>query len=328
MQYQIIPIGELWNDGMIAVPKRVVDSYLKFASEYQIKALLLILASNGKSDSRDIAKALGCTQEDADDFLDFWVEEGLLSRDGEVVEQKPIEKVVEDKPKQKRKAAVSVPNLTPKDIVCMCRESEELTATLRDAQEVLGKTLSHVEQELIVNMITYYGLPADVVLTILQYYKNEKAKGKAYGTSYIATMAKNWSEEGIVTLETADEKLKELESSDRLWKEIIALIGIRHKNPTIKQREMIKAWHDSFDMTMIAMACDIMKENTDKPTLKYVDTVLKNWKKKGIFTVEAAVADEKAHSDASKKDDKSKIDKTYDIDEIAKRAMFNDDYDI
>lgn len=327
MQYQVIPIGDLWSDGMIAVPKRIVTHYLKFASEYQIKAMLLILASNGRCESKEVAKALGCTQEDADDFLDFWVEEGLLSRDGEMIEKTVLEKT-EEKPKKEKKAAVPVPTLSPKEIVSMCRESQELTAILRNAQEVLGKTLSHVEQELIINMVTYYGLPADVVLTILQYYKNEKAKGKAYGTSYIAAMAKNWSDEGIDTLEAADEKLRELETSDRLWKEIIALIGIRHKNPTVKQREMIKSWYEDFDMTMIAMACDIMKENTDKPTLKYINTVLKNWKKKGIFTVEDAVADEKEFSQKNKETKSEKIDKTYDIDEIAKRAMFNDDYDV
>ncbi len=327
MQYQVVPIGDFWNEGMIAVPKRIVTNYLKFASEYQIKAMLLVLASNGKCESKEVAKALGCTQEDADDFLDFWVEEGLLARNDEIVETNAVKKE-ELKSKKEKKQSVSVPTLSPKEIISMCREDQELTAILRNAQEVLGKTLSHVEQELIINMVTYYGLPADIVLTILQYYKNEKAKGKAYGTSYIAAMAKNWSEEGIDTLEAADEKLRELESSDRLWKEIIALIGIRHKNPTVKQREMIQAWYEDFDMTMIAMACDIMKENTDKPTLKYINTVLKNWKKKGIFTVEDVIADEKEFSRKNNKTNTEKIDKTYDIDEIAKRAMFNDDYDV
>lgn len=327
MQYQVIPVGDLWSDGMVAVPKKIVTNYLKFASEYQIKAMLLILASNGVCDSKDVAKALGCTQSDADDFLDFWVEEGLLSRDGEIIASKQIEKA-EEPPKKEKKTAVPVPTLSPKEIVSICREDKQLTATLRNAQEVLGKTLSHAEQELIINMVTYYGLPADIVLTILQYYKNERAKGRAYGTSYIAAMAKNWSEEGITTLEAADEKLHELEASDRLWKEIIALIGIRHKNPTVKQREMIKAWHEDFDMAMISMACDIMKENTEKPTLKYVDSVLKNWKKKGIFSVEAVIADEKAHNEKNGRNGTEDINKTYDIDEIAKKAMLNDDYDV
>lgn len=327
MNYQLIPIGDIWQEGMLCLPKRIVSGYLKFASEYQLKALLLILSANGTSDSRTIAKALACTEEDADDFLEFWVEEGLLSRDGQAIIPTAALPVEEKVPKANKKEIAPVPILSPKDIIAMCRESEELTSVLRNAQEVLGKTLSHVEQELIINMVSYYGLPSDVVLTILQYFKLEKTKGRALGTSYIAAMAKNWSEEGICSLEAADEKLRELESSDRLWSEIVALSGLRHRNPTLKQRDMIKRWSEDFSIEMIAIACEIMRENADKPTLKYVDSVLRNWKKKGIFTPDAVVEDEKKHS-ASSKAKTEEMDKTYDIDEITKKAMFNENYDI
>lgn len=326
MLYQPIPMGEIWADGMIAVPKKIATNYLKFTSEYQLKALLIILSKNAGVTEAEIAKALGCTQEDAKEFLEFWVEEGILSCDGEVVQkqQSVPEKNEEKKPK---KESVPVPRLSPRDIVCICRENRELTQCLRHSQEVLGKTLSHIEQELIVNMVTYYGLPCDVVLTILQFYKKEKESGKAIGTAYISAMAKDWSEQGIVTLADADEKLKALESSNRLWKEIVAISGIRHRSPTVKQREMIERWAEDFGIEMISIACDIMKENMDKPNLKYVDGVLKNWKKKGIFTPEDVANEEKAHND-KKQGGSSDIDETYDIDEINRRAIMNDDFDI
>ena len=72
----------------------------------------------------------------------------------------------------------------------------------------------------------------------------------------------------------------------------------------------------------------ILKENTDKPTLRYVNTVLKNWKKNGIFTPEAVAKEEEKKADEKKQKSKSAIDETYDIDEINRRAMLNDDYDI
>ena len=46
----------------------------------------------------------------------------------------------------------------------MCRDNRELTLLVQHAQEIFGRTISHVEQELIINMVTYYGLPCDVVL--------------------------------------------------------------------------------------------------------------------------------------------------------------------
>lgn len=333
MDYQIMPIGEIWQNGMFSVPEIIAKKYIKMASEYQLKALLLILSENGIASGGDIAKTLGCTENDADDFLGFWVEEGILIKNGEKISAPPV-KTQTEKPKKtksiKTLESLPVPTLSPKDIVASCRENPALSFLLQNAQEVLGKTLSHSEQELIINMTTYYGLPGEVVLTILQYCKSEKEKGKALGTAYIAAMAKNWSEEGITTLSSADEKLKELESSNRLWDEIVSLSGIRHRNPTVRQREMIKEWKNHFSFDMIALACDIMKENAQKPTLKYVDSILKNWIKKGIKTPEDAEADSIMHNtekESSKTKNKYKIDSTYDIDEIAKKAMFKEDYD-
>ncbi|MGN0515537.1 DnaD domain protein, partial [Eubacterium sp.] len=85
---------------------------------------------------------------------------------------------------------------------------------------------------------------------------------------------------------------------------------------------------EDFDIQMIAIACDIMKENTDKPTLRYVDIVLKNWKKKGIFTPDAVAKQEKEFHEKKEARQKPAIDETYDINEINRRAMLNDDYDI
>lgn len=350
MNYRINPMGELWQGGTFCLPKNIVSNYIKLASEYQLKTILMIFANDGIGNSKSIAKTLGCTEGDIDDFLEFWVEEGVLlkAEDGTAVVNTdetadviaaPIETVEKPapaevpQPKIKSVEALPVPTLTPKDIIAMCRDSQQLTMLLRTAQEVLGKTLSHANQEMIINMVTYYGLPEEIVLTILSYYKSEKDKGRAIGTAYISAMAKNWADEGITTLTAADEKLKELESSDKLWSEIITLTGIRHRNPTIKQRDMIKVWADTFDMQMISLACDIMKENTQKPSLNYVDKVLKNWHKKGLKTPADVDADNEKYNRKKEKENSKTIDRieskpSYDIDEIERRARYNDDYDV
>ena len=205
MQYQIVPVGSIWQDGMVAVPKKAVSDYIKLASEYQLKALLLILANNGPCDGKFVAKSLGCTEADANDFLEFWVEEGVLSCDG-AVNAAPVSEtaVIQPKPVEVKtvevKEAIPVPTLNPSDIVAMCRENKELTELIQHAQEVFGRTISHVEQELVINMATYYGLPSDVILVILQYYKTEKSKGRAIGTGYIGSMAKNGAKRELLHL--------------------------------------------------------------------------------------------------------------------------------
>ncbi len=341
MLYQILPMGEIWSEGMFSVPSKIVGTYLKMASEYQLKALLMVLANGGRADSQALARDLGCTQSDVQDILAFWVDEGVLVADNQApatntintASATPAAKVVQtvatapkDPTPKPQVESLPVPRLSPKDVVAMCNSDAQLTELLRNAQEILGNTLSHAEQEMMINMVTYYGLPVEVVLTILQYFKSEKEKGKVIGTAYINAMAKNWSEEGIDCLAAADEKLKSLELTDKMWVEIVSLSGIRHRNPTQKQREMVARWHKDFSIEMIGLACDIMKEHSDKPALNYVDKVLKNWLKKGILTPADVVAEQDRFEKA--KADKIQTAPTYDIDEITRKALLNTEYDI
>lgn len=334
MDYQIPPMGEVWSEGMFSVPSIITNRYIRLASAYQLKALLVILSSGGKASSRDIAKAVGVPEGELCDLMSFWIEEGILAEVGSapapVKAPAPQKEEKAPAPKTKAVEAMPVPTLSSRDVNAAMRENPELAETIRNAEEVLGRTTSHVERQLIINMNTYYGLPCEVVLTIIQYYKTEKDSGKAIGTSYIAAMAKNWSEEGIDNLAAADEKLRDIEASDRSWDEIIELSGIRHRRPTAKQREMIKAWRADFSTEMIALACDAMKENAERPSLKYVDSVLKNWKKKNIATPDDVKADNEKHQSAKsdKSGDSGEIVSTYDLDKITKDTMFNDDYDI
>jgi DnaD/phage-associated family protein len=337
MNYQILPMGNAWKNGMFSVPSLVANEYIKLASEYQLKALLLILSNGGLANSKEIAKTLGCTESDVDDFLEFWVDEGILVIDGAApVEAKtqapaPKKEARPEKTKSKKELeSIPVPTLTQKDITAALNQNPELDNLIQGAQEVFGRTLSHIEQELVINMVQYYGLPSEVVLTILQYCKAQKDKHIAIGNAYLGAMAKNWSEEGITTLDAAEEKLLELENSDKYWKEVLSVASISYRNPTVNQREMIKNWNEGFSFDMIEYACEQMKENAVKPTLKYVDKILKNWQKKGIKTLDEAKADNEAHKAKNEKAKSGKLQGTpsFDISEIEKKAMFDDNFDI
>ncbi len=339
MNYQIMPMGKLWESGMFSVPSIIAKSYIKLASEYQLKALLLILSDGGNADSKKIAKTLGCTESDADDFLEFWVDEGILIRDSQISEQhtektedKKAEKAPEKKEKKEKLDSPPLPVLNKQDIAQAMAENDGINALLQSAQEVFGGTISHSVQAAGVNMVQYYGLPWEIALTILQFYENERNKGKALGIAYVMAMAKNWSEEGITTLEAADEKLRYIENTNKLWKEILSMSSLHYRNPTQKQRALVKSWEEDFSFDLISYACEIMCETAEKPSINYLDGILKRWKKDGIKTVEEAKAGKEKHEKQTKKTSKGpqKLSgkPSFDIEELERRAMFDDDYDI
>lgn len=326
MDYRIAPFGNVWSNGIFNVPIDLVDKYLKLASEYQIKALLYILRNGGNASSAQIAKALGQTAGDIDDLLELWIEEGVLSADGQapVVQQKNDSSSAEVKIVKETLAA---PRLSPEDVVAQIRDSEEIAFLVNEAQVILGRTISHAEQEMLINMVNYYGLKVEVIMMILEFYRSEKEKGRSIGISYVNAMAKNWADEGINSIADAEAKLQDIAKSDRLWKEVIAITGIRHRRPTVKQREMVNEWFEYFDITMITLAADMMKENIPEPKLAYMNTILKKWKKNNISTPDAVKAAQDAYekSKAEKGSDRLKSKPTYDLDDYKKYAMDNTD---
>lgn len=339
MQYTIPPFGPLWTDGVFTVPTCVADRYLKLASAYQLQALLLLLRHGGSLSTRELAGALGIPERDADSIMDFWVAEGLLQNGNSPAAPAPAEpstvqipvvtKVpptmgapasltvhppVAEPPKPK-KETLSPPRLTPRDIVTLCRENSALSDLLTEAQTVLGRTISTAEQEMLVNMHIYYELPPEVILMLLGYYRGEKEKGRSINLAYINKMANSWSEDGVRTVADADEKLLYLSGTDKLWDKVIAMTGIRHRSPTARQRQMVADWGRDFSEDMLQLACDIMKENADKPSLKYMDSVLRRWKKEGLTTA----------AKAKKADGRLQGKPSYDLEQIKRDTMNNTD---
>ncbi len=359
MDYQIVPIGSVWDGGMFSVPLAVADKYIKLASEYQIKALLFILSSNGVCSSADIAKKLGITVADAENIMEFWVAEGVAVCKGETevtvqtsfkaesrekIEIKSTPKTPEtvntvlqqaDKKEKKSTAKakldISAPTLTPAEIVKITTQRPELEDLLNEAQITYGRTISHSEQEMIVNLVEFYGMRPEIVLMLLVYCRNERKSGRAVSPGYFYKIAENWLSEGIDTVAQAEVKISELENSTALWNDIKEAAQLQKASPTPSQREMIIRWKNDFSRELIFRAIEEMNENIDAPNLRYVDKILKNWKKAGIENLQQVEEEKerfekrKQEKDAPSKSKTGEISRkpTYDLEKIKKDAMNN-----
>ncbi len=332
MDYSIAPFGDIWRDGVFSVPCAVSDKYIKLASEYQLKALIIILGGRGKGSSAQIAKTLGITAADAEELMEFWISEGVVLKGQAAFDQEkiPAEPEKTEEKIGKKKKELPLPTLSPKDIANAALENPQIRELLNEAQIVWGRTISHSESEMLVNMVNFYGMSSEIILMILEYCRSLKEKGRSLGTAFILKIAKSWTDEGIETVAEAEEKLKSIEKSDRLWSEIAALAGITYKNPTERQREMVLRWSNDFSFEMICEAIEIMKENTDSPRLGYADKILKDWKSKGIKTPAEAAAERERFSRSKKSGRGEKSGEisrkpTYDIEKIRQDALNNTD---
>ena len=94
--------------------------------------------------------------------------------------------------KEKQEIKISAPNLSPKDIACLAGENPEIAELLNEAQEAYGRTISPSEQEMIVNLVTFYGLSYGAVLMLLGYCRREREAGRAISAGYFYKIAEKW----------------------------------------------------------------------------------------------------------------------------------------
>ena len=325
MAYRINYSGSFWSDGVFCVPKKVAEKSLKFANETQLKVLLLLLDGTSP-DAESLSKRLSRSASEIEECLEFWLGEGILISDDFIA---PEIKAPAEEPQKKILENLPMPSLSPRDIVALCAENSELANLLRGAEKVLSSSLSNSMKSNIINMVTYYGLPVPVVLTLLEYYKSERDNGKNITTRTLQNLAKEWAQEEVDSLEAASAKIEELSAVEELWADILSLCEFDFRKPTSAQKKMLIRWRCDFSREMIFFACNTMKKYTEESlrSLKQVDNILKEWKRKGLKTPED-VKSQPADSGKKQKSDKLKTKPSFDVEKLKKRAELNDKFDV
>ena len=345
MNYKINP--EAYGD-VFVLPKVVVKENLRLAGAVGLKALLYLYcnAPDGDTSCEAIAKALGADRGDVADAMVFWLERGLVLEDKNAFEsekvearaeekeknEKPVfatEPVKEEKAEPKKVAELPISRPSHEQIAVRCSECEELRLLFNEAQNILGKTIGYEGQSILIMLHDSYGLPAEVILMLLEY---ALSKGKT-GYKYIATVGKEWSEKEIDTIELAEEYISEQNEADGLWRRFCELTGVKNPKPTAKQRRFLKIWSKefSFSCEMICLAYEICVDNTGKMSLEYMNRVLKNWHDKGVKSPSDAQREQERWNESnfgkgSKKTEKKKQEvfssnASYDIKEFEKQLV-------
>ncbi len=311
-----------WNS-VFAVPSSLVDQHIKLAGALQLKVLLWVLRHAGEPFSiEDISRALGANCADIKDAMAYWKETGMIAENTvtETITPADIrENIVEEKiPEPVIPAAVETekhvgPKRIPKPdgvfIAERISQSEEIAFLMQEAQQILGRPISPGLSSTLLLLHDDYGLPADVILMLLQYVKG---RGKD-STSYIEAVGRNWSNENIDTHQKVEEKLRKLDEIAAAWQSIQQVLGIEKRSPSAREEQYANRWilEWNYSTTMIREAYERCVNATGKMSLSYMNRILERWHKEGIHTPEAA-AKEMEEKNAAQEEKRRP---TYDLDE-------------
>lgn len=137
-------------------------------------------------------------------------------------------------------------------------------------------------QNSLIWMTNYLGLKAEVILVLLVYCE----KIEKTNVAYIEKIAMSWAEKDINTLDSAQEEIERLTSSNDFVGIIMKMFEMKRR-PTSKQLDIIEKWRAAgYARDMIHYAYEKTVENTGKLSFEYTDKVLASWKDSGFRSSE------------------------------------------
>ncbi len=282
---------------------RSVGKRLKLASPLALRVILwLSLVADGEFDPSACASACGASSEECEEALSFWTQGGALppllrAADTESaaapVRRDPSPRTpapsLEPAP-SKGEEKPAVPSFDPSVPISRTlelRERDERFAYLLEAVGArLGRPLSPTDMGLYRYLYTDVGLPPEVILMGLEYAIRT---GKASHRSYLEKMFTGWAQDGITTIEKADEYLCRLEHEAQAIKRVQALCPWM-ENPTVTQKEHAYLWLYEWRLPeeVIAAAGEFVRQKDVKNKSGYLHRVLERLHRDGVTTAEQA----------------------------------------
>lgn len=311
----------LGNWGSVfAVPSCIVDEHLRIASANQLKVLLFLLRNNDKNFTyKELGDTLRIHEEDVKDCVVFWIDRGVLVEaygalvpDSKVTEPKTENEAQAEKPKPK----VTVSRPSKPDIVTAAQRvasDEGLKFVLGEVESALGKPLSSGNIATLVMLYDTCGLPAEVIVMLVNYCVSV---GKA-NMRAIETIGVRWADDGINSVEAAENKIRLSIQADKNWSRVSSVFGLKNVgSPTAKQLEFAQKWIEEYHFSddMLREAYEICVNTKGEMKLGYINGILTKWYKSGIFTA----ADIQKNDAKKPSKSKKKSDASYDIEELMK----------
>ena len=259
-----------------------IDRYMPKANGEYVKVYLMLLRDLVESASLPapsrLADLLECTEKDILRAFKYWEGQGLL----EYKEEAPDRSLQAEVSPSEASLTVAPVSGTDKSVNTRKHGNrKEFKELLFVAEQYLGKTLSATD----INAITYFyetlQMSADLIEYLIEYCVENGHKS----IHYIQKVALSWHSQDIRTAEQA--KTNSVLYNKNCYS-ILNAYGIKGRAPAASEIAYIRKWHEeyAFSLEIILEACDRTMNMIHQPNFEYTDSILKNWYKKNVHTLE------------------------------------------
>lgn len=243
------------------LPSSVLASYAD-ADGASLKVAIYFLSHVNVSKEELVAN-LSISEMAADRAINYWIEnEFIVSSDSET-------------------AAVSGKSLTHNDMSKAVLQNPEISVLLQESQQILGRELPLSESRILIEIYQNL-LPSVYGILNLESYWASKVPGKKVLNETLYS-AREWNNLNIKTEEDCEKQIKEMERNYNYIKQVAAVMSADPDSFTRKERKTIISWLVEYDYDP-SFVSEVLLRKSDA-TIPYINTVLKNWNKKGYRTV-------------------------------------------
>ena len=211
-----------------------------------------------------------------------------------------------------------LPNVTAQDIVLRAQTDGAFRDLVSETEQSLGRVLSSHDLEVLFGIYDHLGLPADVIMLLLHHcideYQARSGPGRMPTMRYIEKEGWYWAEQEIMSIDAAEAHLQRCRARQDALKQIRDALQIRDRAFTPSERKYVEGWIAmGFGADAVAVAYDRTVLNTGKLNWKYMDSILRSWGGKHLYTAEAIESGDPARrprkSAAPAADNSRKIDR-------------------
>lgn len=159
----------------------------------------------------------------------------------------------------------------------------KFAAVCLTAEDVLGRTLSEAQLRSLYMIYDHIGLPAEVIIELLCYLRQENSKLKRRD---IEREAYQWADMGISTAQQAQQYLARRAAEKPVLTQMLSALHIVGREPLPAERRLIsECMEKGFPPDALALAVHRMEQHIAKPSISYLRGILNGWDQKGIHTV-------------------------------------------
>ena len=184
-----------------------------------------------------------------------------------------------------------MPEYTAEDISRWAETDKAYVGVVREAEQALGRVLSSNDLNLLHGLNDTCGLPADVIMLLVNHcieeYQLRYGAGRMPTMRYIEKEGWHWAELELLNLDTAEEYLEQVRLRRERAEQVKQVLQIHGRELTSTERRYVEDWLElGFRPEALAIAYDRTVSSTGKLAWKYMDKIIRSWNDKRLYTPE------------------------------------------